>query len=89
MPELHLDFETRSKIDLPKSGPWRYAEDESTEILCMAYKIDKQPTQLWVPDIMGTPQDLLDAIAAGYTIKAHNVFFEKSIWYNICHKKYG
>lgn len=33
-----LDYETRSKCDIKKCGPWVYAADPSTEILCAAYE---------------------------------------------------
>ena len=45
---IYLDFETRSKIDLPKLGACRYAWDDSTEVLCMcwAYNHDEK-IHLW------------------------------------------
>lgn len=47
----HLDFETRSKADLSEVGAYRYAEDESTEILMFAIASDTDPEPiLWVPD---------------------------------------
>jgi DNA polymerase bacteriophage-type len=45
----HIDFETFSEIDLKKAGLYRYAEDKSTEILCVAFAIDDKAPCLWVP----------------------------------------
>ena len=32
---LWIDFETRSRCDLPAKGVYNYAQDMSTEVLCM------------------------------------------------------
>ena len=47
---LFRDIETRSKISLQKVGAARYAADPSTEVLNMAFAVDRGPTQLWRPD---------------------------------------
>jgi DNA polymerase bacteriophage-type len=47
MPDLIYDFETTSLADLRKVGAWRYATDESTEVLCCAFTIDDGPIQVW------------------------------------------
>ena len=44
-----IDFEGRSCADLPKVGAWRYAEDESTEIICLAFKTGDEDTVAWIP----------------------------------------
>lgn len=44
-----IDFESRSRIDLPKTGSWRYAEDSSTQIICLAYKVGETATEAWIP----------------------------------------
>lgn len=41
-----FDLETRSRVDLRKTGAYRYAEDPSTEILMMAYAVGDEPVQL-------------------------------------------
>jgi len=35
---VSIDFETRSAVDLRKTGVYKYASDQSTDIWCMAYK---------------------------------------------------
>ena len=49
MTVLHLDIETFSEVDLKKQGLARYAEDQSTELLCACFRFDDGPLQLWVP----------------------------------------
>ncbi|MEE9366989.1 MAG: DNA polymerase [Dehalococcoidales bacterium] len=85
---VHLDFETRSVIDLKKQGMHRYAEDPSTEVLCLAYAFDDGPVQLWHrghPDvtISNPPDDLLSFVGDRRTVlEAHNANFERCIWAN-------
>jgi len=80
-PVAIIDFETRSRCDLKKCGAWVYSRDPSTEVLCMAYKIEDEPTKIWT---MGErfPVDLRNWIAWGGLIEAHNVEFEEFIWAN-------
>ena len=47
---LWLDFETRSKRDLPSCGVYNYARDLSTEVICMSYAFDDEEVQTWTPD---------------------------------------
>ena len=75
---LWLDFETRSECDLPKHGAYNYAQDASTEVLCMSYAFDDEPVVTWRPD-----QPFPEAVR-NYTgqIRAHNAAFERLIfWY--------
>lgn len=37
--KVRLDFETRSEVDIKKTGAWVYASHPSTEINCMSYAI--------------------------------------------------
>ena len=46
--KLTVDFETRSACDIKKAGAWRYAEDPSTDPLCLAIKVDNNPPGIWV-----------------------------------------
>ena len=47
--KCHIDIETFSCVDLTKAGLYKYAQDLSTEILCVGYAIDDQPVRVWVP----------------------------------------
>jgi DNA polymerase len=49
MPEYSFDYETRSRVDLRKSGAHRYARDNTTEILCFSLLKENQEPRIWVP----------------------------------------
>jgi DNA polymerase bacteriophage-type len=75
---LWLDFETRSRCDLKKHGVYNYAQDASTEVLCMSYAFGEGDVQTWLPS-----QPFPDEVRqhAGL-IYAHNAAFERLIfWY--------
>jgi len=73
-----LDFETRSRCDLPSRGVYNYAQDASTEVLCMSYAFDDGEVATWLP---GMPFPDI----AGHQIMAHNAAFERLIfWYVLC-----
>ena len=78
---LWIDFETRSRCDLPSRGVYNYAQDPSTQVLCMSYAFDDEDVQTWTPD---QPFPTRVAIYNGQ-IRAHNAAFERLIfWYVIC-----
>ena len=86
---IRLDFETRAQIDLKNAGASQYSKHCDTRVLCLAYKIDGQPTQLWhrAHRDVGVkesprPTDLIDAIRSGMLVEAHNAAFERYIWAN-------
>lgn len=88
MTVLHLDFETRSAVDLRKTGPYKYASDKTTDIWCAAFAIDDEPPRLWIP---GTdcPEDVREHIESGGICMAHNANFERTIWSHIFNPVYG
>ena len=78
---LWLDFETRSRCDLRSRGVYNYAQDPSTEVLCMSYAFDDEDVVTWTPD---QPFPTRVALHRGQ-IRAHNAAFERLIfWYVIC-----
>lgn len=79
LPVVLVDFETRSYVSVTDCGAWRYAEEGTTEILCMAYKIGDGNTKLWTPDLP-FPEELIELIEAGAVFEAHNVQFERAVW---------
>lgn len=89
-PRATIDFETRSRVDLKKSGAWKYAQSDTTEIICLCYKVPGMKNvgawvPNWVADILGVPhmpppKVLLDWIASGGVVEAHNAMFERAIW---------
>ena len=75
---IWLDFETRSRCDLKSRGVYNYAQDPSTEVLCMSYAFDDEDVRTWLPG-----QRFPDI--AGQQIMAHNAAFERLIfWYVLC-----
>lgn len=81
MTRLHIDYETRSAVDLAQAGVYSYAEHHSTQALLLAWAIDDEPFQCWYI-IRGEPiperlaQALLDP---DVRIIAHNAGFERVI----------
>jgi len=75
---LWLDFETRSKCDLSSKGVYNYAQDGTTDVLCMSYAFDDDDVVTWTSD-----QPFPDAVRHHKgRIYAHNAAFERLIfWY--------
>ena len=75
---LWVDFETRSTCDLRSKGVYNYAQDASTDVLCMSYAFDDEEVVTWVPS-----QPFPERVR-NYTgqIRAHNAAFERLVfWY--------
>ena len=84
---VSIDFETRSAVDLRKTGVYIYADDDSTDIWCMAYAFDDEEPKLWTP---ADPIDvrLEDYIVEGGKLRAWNANFERVIWNKIMVPRY-
>ena len=88
-----IDFETRSCANLPDVGLDIYANDPTTEVLCIAF--GAQPDDVLVTDKVNNPHyghflsKLLDHVAEGGKIQGWNVIFEYAIWNCVCVPKYG
>lgn len=80
----HVDFETFSMVPIGGTngvGSCRYAEHESTEILCLAWAIGDEEPKLWEPaQDVGILDPLADHIESGGIVKAWNCEFEMAIW---------
>lgn len=88
---IYGDFETRSACDI-KYGAFRYAEDVSTAVLCLAWTFDQEDdVHLWHRahprpdgsfwcDKSERPDELIERIKAGEHFEAHNAKFEYAIW---------
>ena len=79
MKSISIDLETRSSVDISKSGVYRYAEAEDFAILLFAYAVDGGTVE--VIDIANgeqIPQEILDALTDESIIKwAFNANFER------------
>jgi DNA polymerase bacteriophage-type len=82
-----LDFETRSAVDLRKSGAHVYASSPTTSVLCAAYAFGDAPVRLWRQG-EPCPDDLRRHVENGGTIYAFNASFERAIW-DIMHARHG
>jgi DNA polymerase bacteriophage-type len=73
---LWCDFESRSRVDLRSKGVYNYAQDASTDVLCMSYAFDDADVLTWMPD-----QPFPEAVR-NHTgqIRAHNATFERLIF---------
>lgn len=78
MTKLYIDFETRSRCDLKAKGVYNYAQDASTDVLCMSFAFDDGDVQTWLPS-QPFPQEVASHTGLIY---AHNAAFERLIfWY--------
>lgn len=79
MTTLHLDYESRSTVDLPETGVYVYAADPTTDIWCAAWAINDGEPRLWLPGepLCGEFADALND--PNVSIAAHNAQFEWSI----------
>jgi DNA polymerase len=82
---LWLDFETRSRCDLPKHGVYNYAQDASTDVLCMSYAFDDDEVQTWTPD-QWFPKRVANHTGLIY---AHNAAFERLIFWYVLQQNYA
>lgn len=95
MTRVHLDFETYSEADIKTVGGVKYVEDPTTEILCLAYKVDDGPTKLIdlptlqiVDEANTVGADVsnewseLESLASNdkALFVAHNAAFEQDVW---------
>ncbi len=75
---LYLDFESRSHCDLKKHGVYNYAQDATTDVLCMSYAFDDEEVVTWLPT-QPFPKRVRSHTGLIY---AHNAAFERLIfWY--------
>ena len=75
---LWCDFETRSRCDLRAAGVYNYAQDASTDVLCLSYAFDDAAVRTWTPD-QPFPVDVRHHTGQ---IRAHNAAFERLVfWY--------
>jgi len=89
---IHLDFESRSEVDIFKSGAWVYSIHPSTKILCYCFAHNGGEVFLATQKEIKKnrcPPSIKKYIDAGEIFVAHNSFFEYCIWHNILVKQFG
>lgn len=89
-----------TKKGLPSIGAAKYAEDPSTEVLCLAYDLKNGTGRhMWLPG-MPLPADLIDHLgrfdptappsyAQSGLVETHNSMFEFRIWCKVLHERWG
>lgn len=88
MKKLTIDFETRSAAPIRKVGAARYAEDRTTEVICLALKWQGEEPVIWYSPAfrdgltLPTVSDdtVRSMIKTADVIEAHNAQFEYFIW---------
>lgn len=85
MTKVHIDFETRSTVDIWETGAWIYSAHPTTRVHCVGYAVDHGPVQV-TNDFASLCELAMDPDTL---FVAHNAFFEQSIWRNIMVKQYG
>lgn len=76
---VHIDFETRSELDLREVGLHNYARHPSTSVWCMAHGMGDDEPGLWVPWFDLDPA-VRRHVESGGHVYAHNAPFELAIW---------
>jgi DNA polymerase len=84
---LHIDIETRSRVDLRKSGVYRYVRCPDFRILMASWSLDGSPirTALTYDEIWDIP-GLWDP---GVTKVAHNAAFERVCFSEVANRAFG
>ncbi len=85
---LHLDFETRSDLDLRRLGVYQYSRGRNTDIMCAAFALNDEPTSLWRPGGI-LPDRVINHIESGGLVYAHNATFEQEMTNNVATRKYN
>ncbi len=85
---LSIDFESRSTVDLRKTGVYPYAKDPTTDIWCMAYAVGDGEVQLWLPGDP-IPGEIQYALDEGLEFRAWNAAFERIMYREIMVPRYG
>ncbi len=88
MPTLHIDLESRSAVDLRKTGVYVYAESPTTDLWCAAYAVGDDPIELWTPG-QPCPAVIAAAVEQGWHFHAWNANFERTMWAHILAPRYG
>lgn len=83
-----IDFETRSHIDLVDRGLDVYANDPTTDVICIAFGTEPDNIIVSTPTYAAT-KIVLEHVRNGGKIQAWNALFEYAIWNCVCVPKYG
>jgi len=85
---LHIDFETRSAVDLREVGLYNYARHPTTDVWCMGYAFGEEEPRMWTPQ-PGAQKPFVALQPSVHQVVAHNAAFELAIWNEIMVPRYG
>lgn len=89
-PLLVVDFETRSLASIKELGSRRYAQHETTQVLCACFAWRDPDSQRvesfrWAPAALGpegwsSPFPFGDVAVGSFAVLAHNHYFDARVW---------
>ena len=81
MTDFHIDYESRSCVDLDQNGLDRYATDPTTQVILAAYAEGDHTPRLWQPHLdPKMPGELREALEDPWVVvHAWNASFERAI----------
>jgi DNA polymerase bacteriophage-type len=85
---LHLDYETRSTVNLRVAGPWVYGEHWSTQVWVACFARGDADVEAWHPGDP-VPDTIFQAAWDGVPFVAHNVGFERAITATVMGPRHG
>lgn len=85
---LHVDLETRSTVDLPKTGPYVYFDHWSTECWVACFARGDRPVERWHPG-EPPPDTIVKAARDGVPFVAHNAGFERVAFNKLLGPRHG
>jgi DNA polymerase len=86
---LHIDFETRSTIDLRKTGVYVYAAHPTTDVILACWAVDHHAVESW-HHADPNPTSLMQLLAdPAVTVVAHNAGFERAMLQYVLGPRYG
>lgn len=89
MTVLHIDFETRSTVDLKAAGVDNYAKHPTTDVWCMGFAFDDEEIHVAHPGGKVPTAHVMAHVRAGGIVIAHNAAFELAIWNHVMVPRYG
>jgi DNA polymerase len=85
---LFLDLETKSTVELRRSGVYKYAAHVDTDVWVAAWAFDQEEPSIWWPGDP-LPDRVRDHIVAGGELWAHNAAFERIMHREVLVPRYG
>lgn len=88
MTHLHIDFETRSTVELKTAGADVYARHPTTDPWCLGWALGDDDVKLWKREDGELPNAVRSHVCHGGIVLAHNAPFELAIWNNVMTTRY-